>query len=207
MQFAKSDHVAWPGFFPTGVVVPIDAALERRIEHPRYIELLRTDVQKSKVQVMGEVMRFDADEPGKFWPIYKEFQTELAKLGNSVSSLVKTYAANDESMTDEIANQLASKLLDIEQERTALKRKYYERFKTTLDAVTAARFLQVENQLERVKVMSLTFTATSTTSTERPAASLPRATQAAPSEHPAVVIPAGTQINVITIDAPQARRT
>jgi hypothetical protein len=40
--------------------------------------------------------------------------------------------------------------LNIEQERNAVKRKYCQRFKETLDAITAMRFLQVENQLERL---------------------------------------------------------
>ena len=115
-----------------------------------YIELLRSDVQKSKAQIMGEVMHFDADDATKFWPIYKEFQSELAKLGDTLSALIKKYAENYESMTDEIADQLANQLLDIERDRTDLKRKYYQRFKVALDPITAARFLQVENQLERV---------------------------------------------------------
>jgi vacuolar-type H+-ATPase subunit D/Vma8 len=53
-------------------------------------------------------------------------------------------------MTNQKADQLATKLLDIEQQRNDLKRKYYERFKTALDPITAARFLQVENQIERL---------------------------------------------------------
>jgi hypothetical protein len=41
-------------------------------------------------------------------------------------------------------------LLTIEQQWTDLKRKYYRRVKDALDALIAARFLQVENQLERL---------------------------------------------------------
>jgi hypothetical protein len=53
-------------------------------------------------------------------------------------------------MTPQVADQLASKLLDIEQQRNALKRTYYGKFKSALDPITAARFLQVENQLENL---------------------------------------------------------
>jgi hypothetical protein len=115
-----------------------------------YIKLLRSDVRKDKSQIIGQVMQFDTDQSAAFWPIYKEFQGELTQNGDQVVALVKKYAANYDDMTEEVADQLATKLLDIEQQRNALKRKYYERFKVALDPISAARFLQVENQIEKV---------------------------------------------------------
>jgi flagellar biosynthesis chaperone FliJ len=115
-----------------------------------YIKLLREDVNKEKSQIVAEVMQFDASDAAIFWPIYKDFQGDLAKVGDQIVDLVKTYVTNYGSMTNEVADSLANKLLDIEQQRNELKRKYYERFKAALDPITAARFLQVENQLERV---------------------------------------------------------
>ena len=47
-----------------------------------YMQLLRTDIRKSKSQIMGEVMQLDTDQAQKFWPIYKDFETELSKLGD-----------------------------------------------------------------------------------------------------------------------------
>jgi hypothetical protein len=120
-----------------------------------YIELLRTDVRKSKSQIMGEVMQLDADESAKFWPIYKDYQAESSALGDKVLAVVKKYAENYDNMTDAVADQLASEVLSIEQQKNALKRKGYERVKGTLGAITAARFLQVENQLDRVVDLQL----------------------------------------------------
>jgi len=115
-----------------------------------YIKLLRSDVRKNKSQIIGQVMQFDTAQSATFWPIYKDFQSDLTQNGDQVVALVKKYAANYDDMNGKVADQLATKLLDIEQERNALKRKYYERFKTALDPITAARFLQVENQIEKV---------------------------------------------------------
>jgi hypothetical protein len=115
-----------------------------------YVELLRTDVNKEKSQLIGVVMQFDAEQAAIFWPIYKDFQQDLGKIGDQVVALVKNYAENYDNMTNDVADQLATKLLDIEQQRNELKKKYYERFKTSLDAITAARFLQVENQIEKL---------------------------------------------------------
>jgi hypothetical protein len=120
-----------------------------------YIELLRTDVRKSKSQVMGQVMRLDAGDAEKFWPIYKEFETELTKIGDQIVLVVKKYADNYDKMTDATADQLASQILAIEQQRNALKKKYYDRMKNSLGGMTAMRFLQVENQLERLVDLQL----------------------------------------------------
>lgn len=115
-----------------------------------YIELLRTDVKKYKSQIMGDVMQLDTDQSVKFWPIYKEFDAEFSGLGDQVVALIRDYAKHYDNMTDSAADELARRVLDIEQERNGLKRRYYERVKSGLDAITAARFLQVENQLERL---------------------------------------------------------
>ena len=115
-----------------------------------YIELLRTDLKKSASQIMAEVMQLDADEATKFWPIYKEFQAEYTALGDQIVGLIKNYAEHYDSMNDTVADQLANQVLSIEQKRNGLKKKYYDRLKGALGAITAARFLQVENQLERL---------------------------------------------------------
>ncbi len=115
-----------------------------------YIELLRSDVRKNKVQIVSLVMQLDAEDAAKFWPVYKEFEAEYLEFGNGVIALITNYAAHYDDMTPQTADQLANRLLDLEQERNNLKRRYYLRFRSALDAIAAARFLQVENQLERI---------------------------------------------------------
>ncbi|MFL6446427.1 MAG: hypothetical protein ACJ746_01830 [Bryobacteraceae bacterium] len=115
-----------------------------------YTELLRSDLRKSKSQVVGQVMQFDTDQAAIFWPIYKQFEADLSKVGDRTVSLVKKYTDNYEQMTNEVAEQMATEFLNIEQQRNDLKRRYYGKFKSALDAMTATRFLQVENQVERI---------------------------------------------------------
>jgi len=115
-----------------------------------YVQLLRTDLKKAKAQIMGEVMQLDTEQAQKFWPLYKDFETELSKLGDQVAVAVHTFAENYGKMTDSLADQLANNVLSIEQQRSALKKKHYDRMRTNLGGITAMRFLQVENQLERL---------------------------------------------------------
>ncbi len=127
-----------------------EAASNEDMNIRAYIELLRTDIRKEKTQITGDVMQLDADQSAKFWPIYKEFETDFSALGNKVVAVIKDYAENYLKMTDEVADGIANQILAIELQRNELKKKYYERFKSALGAIAATRFLQVENQLERL---------------------------------------------------------
>ncbi len=115
-----------------------------------YTQLLRSDLRKSRTQIMAQVMQLDAEQATAFWPIYKQFESDFKKIGDRGVSLVQTYTNNYDQMTNEVADRLATEALTIEQQRTDLKRQYYEKFKKALDPITAARFIQVENQLENL---------------------------------------------------------
>jgi len=115
-----------------------------------YIELLRTDLKASKAQILGEVMQLDTDQSAKFWPIYKQFESEYARLGDQIVAVVTKYTAEYANMTDAVADQLGEQVLSIEQQRNALKKTYYDRLKQSIGSIAAMRFLQVENQLERI---------------------------------------------------------
>jgi hypothetical protein len=112
-----------------------------------YVELLRSDVRSQKVAIITELMEFTEAEDKAFWPIYREYDLDLSKLNDERVTLIQEYADNFAKVTDAVADTLATKALDLEARRTALKSKYYERLKSSLSARTAARFLQVENQL------------------------------------------------------------
>jgi len=120
-----------------------------------YIELLRTDIRDSKTQIVADVMALDAKQAAKFWPVYKEFEAEYAAVGDKIIAVVRNYTEGYAEMTDAAADQLANQVLSIEQQRNALKKKYYDRFKEGVGAITAARFLQVENQLERINDLKI----------------------------------------------------
>jgi hypothetical protein len=113
-----------------------------------YAELLRADVRAQKVAILTEVMGFSEAEDKAFWPIYREYDAEMAKLADERVALIADYARNYQQMTDDAADALAKKALDLEQRRQAAKAKCYERVKAALKPRQALRFLQVEHQLQ-----------------------------------------------------------
>ena len=126
---------------------PAAADDTRDVNLRAYAELLRSDLRAQKVAIITEVMEFTEAEDAKFWPVYREYETALAKINDDRLALIKEYAANYGTMTDAIADRLARGALDLEARRHTLKVTYYDRFKAALSAKTAAKFLQVENQI------------------------------------------------------------
>ena len=112
-----------------------------------YAELLRADVRAEKVAILTELMQFTEAEDKAFWPIYREYDVELSKVNDERVGMIDEYAKNYTQVTDALADKLALKALELETRRTGVKQKYYERMKSALSAKTAARFLQIENQL------------------------------------------------------------
>jgi hypothetical protein len=111
------------------------------------IELLRSDVRADKAKILAAMMQLDDKDAAVFWPLYHDYESELSKLYDEKVAGIMDYADHYLQMTDAKADDLATRALQWEQQRTDLKKKYYERFKKALSPITAARFLQVENQL------------------------------------------------------------
>ena len=115
-----------------------------------YAELLRADVRAQKVAILVEVMGFTDAEDRTFWPLYREYDAEMTKLGDERVALIAEYVSQYDALTDPVAEKLAVKALDLEARRQATKAKYYQRIKGALTPRTALRFLQVEHQLQLI---------------------------------------------------------
>jgi Mg-chelatase subunit ChlI len=113
-----------------------------------YAELLRADIRVQKVAIITEVMGFTEAEDKAFWPIYRDYDAQMTRLGDERIALVAEYAKVIDQMTDEAADSLARKAIDLEHKRQEARAKCYERVKSALSGRTALRFLQVEHQLQ-----------------------------------------------------------
>lgn len=113
-----------------------------------YTELLRQDVRKQKVAIIGQLMSLAPEQAAKFWPIYQDYEKELGKLGDEKVAGIKEFIQNYGTFTNEVASDLVKKTLDLEARRVELKRKTVDRLSKTLSPMLAGRFLQIENQLQ-----------------------------------------------------------
>lgn len=120
-----------------------------------YIDLLRHDLNKEKVAILTELMGLDSDEAAKFWPVYNEYSKALTQLADERVALIRLYAENYATLTDEMATKIALSAMDLETKRVALRKQYFQKFSEALTAKDAARWLQIESQIERLVDLQL----------------------------------------------------
>ncbi len=113
----------------------------------RYLELLRTDVRSVKIEVLTQALELTDAQGQAFWPIYREYDTELAKLGDRRVELIKKFAASYGSTTNEQATAIAKEYFVLQDERMKLRKKYFDKVAKATSSIVATRFLQVEGVL------------------------------------------------------------
>ena len=132
----------------TSAATPAPAAAQPDPGNLRaFIELARSDLRTMKALVIAENLPLTADEAAEFWPIQREYEVELNKLLDQRLALIMKFGPAAGGMTDAQAKELAEAAFDLENERTALKRVVFEEMCGVVPAAKAARFFQIENQL------------------------------------------------------------
>ncbi len=123
---------------------------DRELNLRAYTELLRADVKAKRVAIITEIMQFSDADAAIFWPLFRDYDYELSKLGDAKLQLITEYIKNYDDITNERADALASGAFALEGQRAQLKQKYFDIMKKALSARTAARFFQIENQIQQI---------------------------------------------------------
>ncbi len=113
----------------------------------QYLELMRQDLKTAKVAYLTEGMQLTAAQGEIFWPIYREYQNDLSKIGDNRLANIKDYAAHYESMTPEKASEIMKSSFKSRKGALSLLEKASKKVAKEIDPITAARFVQVENTL------------------------------------------------------------
>ena len=121
----------------------------------RYITMLRTDLTAQKASIIVSNMRLTEAETEAFWPVYRQYNKELDKVGDAKVAVVKDYAAHLDSVDDKKAKELTAKALEVEEQRLQVIKKYIGEFDKVLSAKQVARFFQLEMQMQRMVDMQL----------------------------------------------------
>jgi len=122
----------------------LDSDTDSDADIDQYIDLLRKDVRSMKKQVIAANLDLTDDEAVKFWPIYDQYTAELAKIVDTKVALIKDYARNYTTMTDEQAETYVKGRAAVDESVNHLRLKYYPAFRRVLPGKTAAKFFQIE---------------------------------------------------------------
>ena len=112
------------------------------------IALTRASIQLRRQAIVTSVMDLTPKESEAFWPLYREYRVEMAKVGDRISNMLVQYSEQYDTLTDAQANQIMKEWISVEKARTGVKDKYVSRFKKILPARKVMRFFQADNKLD-----------------------------------------------------------
>ena len=111
------------------------------------IQLLRSDVQAGKNDIIAHTMQLTEAESNAFWPVYRDYARDQAGIAYKRVQLIKDYGTSFDSMDDNKAKDMVQRLINIEDETLNLREDYWPKFMAALGAKKAAKFYQVDNRL------------------------------------------------------------
>jgi hypothetical protein len=124
------------------------AGVETQKEGMEDIQMTRAVIQVERQAIVTQAMDLTPEEMEGFWPLYREYRLEAAKIGDRIVALIQRYANNYDDLTDATADKLLTDFVRVEQARASLKAKFLPKFKKVLPAKKVARFYQLENKLD-----------------------------------------------------------
>ncbi len=127
------------------LAVPSFAQQERDV-----IEVLRAQIQSNRQALVAENLGLTAAESEKFWPVYREFQTERSKLEDRRVDLLIRFRDNFDNLSDEQARKLLHDYLKLADDRNRLRKKYAKIFAKILPQKKVLRYFQIENKIDTI---------------------------------------------------------
>ena len=114
-----------------------------------YFEVLRSDMNAGKIRALNQAMKLTYAEADKFWPIYREYEKDLAAVGDRKLALIRDFLTHSKAgtLTDQNSKEMAVQWLQNAQDRLDLWKKYHRQISEAVSPIRAAQFLQVENQM------------------------------------------------------------
>jgi hypothetical protein len=115
----------------------------------QYLQLLHSEFNTGKVPLVNNIMNLSKEDAQKFWPIYRAYENEVGKLSIKRVELMVEFVQShrDGTFSDAKAKYVAARYFEAQRARLDLLDKFHRKIEKALSSVQAARFLQIENQI------------------------------------------------------------
>jgi Spy/CpxP family protein refolding chaperone len=114
----------------------------------RDVEMLRANLRANRKELMAQNMNLTADEATKFWPIFDRYRKEAIKPNDERWALIKEYAANYNTMTDEQAQNYVKRATAVDQQLLELRLRYVPVFEKVISAKKTALWYQIDRHID-----------------------------------------------------------
>ncbi len=107
-------------------------------------------IQADKRGIIARSMDLTAEEKKKFWPLYEQFERELAVPQGSETRAVMDFIAAEGSLTDANAKRITEQVLAAARDEARLRDKQYRQLLKVLPARKATRYMQLERKMDAI---------------------------------------------------------
>jgi hypothetical protein len=119
------------------------------------IQLMRQDIRSERKKVVAANMPLTEAEATKFWPVYDRYIGETIKVNDSRFALLKEYAKNYDTATDEQADSFIKRWLALDQDSTQLRLQFIPEFEKVISHKKTAMFFQIDRRVSMMIELQL----------------------------------------------------
>jgi hypothetical protein len=112
------------------------------------LDYIKKAYSKDKKTIVGEYMNLNAQDGGKFWPVYADYEINRQKLAAMRINLISQYVNGYDSLTPEVTDKLVKSSFDNTISLDKLNSDYYDKMKKAIGVVNAAKYMQLEIYLQ-----------------------------------------------------------
>jgi hypothetical protein len=114
------------------------------------MEIVKEKISTDKKLFIATNMQLTESEAKAFWPVYEAYQAELGNLRDREIKLIEDFAANYETMSNDVAKNLLDNSLSIDLGHLKLRQSYLAKFRGVLQDTKVARYYQLESKIDAV---------------------------------------------------------
>jgi len=119
------------------------------------IEMGRAQLEADRQNIVAANLILTEAESEAFWPAYREYRSDVAKLDDKTVALLKRYSDDYLSLPDDQAKTLMNETLDIDRARIKLQEKYIRNFSKIIPSSKVFRYMQIERRLDSLVRLQL----------------------------------------------------
>ena len=111
------------------------------------VELMRQDLRAKRKQVIAANMPLTKAEAAEFWPVYDRYIAEARKINDRRYALIKDYAKNYDTMTDDQADTFIKGWVALDSDDSQLRLQYIPEFQKVISHKKTALFFQADRRV------------------------------------------------------------
>lgn len=111
------------------------------------LDKLRQEIRANRRGIVERHMELTEAESAAFWPIYDQYQKDLAAIVKRQDRAMLDYVNVQSRMSNANATRIVREVISTDMEESRLRERTFRRVATATSAKKAMRFLQIENKI------------------------------------------------------------